>query len=90
MPYPFWCCVQLQFFFDFEFLFNQWKNISSGITVVQGMKDNLVPPANADFIERVASHRQPKIIRLTEQNHFLQVNENDLIERLILAEVKVL
>ena len=40
------------------------------VTVIQGLKDSLVYPANADFAEQALQHTHHRIIRLKDANHF--------------------
>ena len=72
---------------ELEVMSKQWDQITARMTVVQGLKDELVDPKNADFIEEKAKALHPKIIRLELENHFLQAYQNDLIERILLDEL---
>lgn len=72
---------------ELEVMSKEWDQISARITVVQGMKDELVDPKNADFIEEKTKALHPKIIRLELENHYLQAYQNDLIERILLDEL---
>ena len=73
---------------ELEILGKEFDKITARITVVQGLKDELVHPANADYIEKKALGHPTQIIRLPEQNHFLQANENELTERILLEEIE--
>jgi len=49
-----------------------WPRITQRVTVMQGEKDRLVPPENADFAQRMLTKAHPlKIIRIPEMNHFI-------------------
>ncbi len=75
---------------ELEILSSQWMDMTARLTVVQGLEDDLVPPGNADFIQEKARHLHPKIIRIPNRNHFLQVYENDLIEKLLVEELSAI
>lgn len=49
-----------------------WSNITQRVTVIQGDKDDLVPPENADFAERMLKRAASvHIVRIPEMNHFI-------------------
>ena len=49
-----------------------WPRVTQRVTVMQGGKDDLVPPANADFAQKMLTHaRSVNIVRIPEMNHFL-------------------
>ena len=75
---------------ELEILSKQWTDMTARLTVVQGLDDDLVPPGNADFIQEKARHLHPNIIRIPNRNHFLQVYENDLIEKILLEELSII
>ncbi len=45
------------------------------VGLVQGGKDHLVDPKNADFAEQYLPAQYSKVIRLVEQGHFMQVEQ---------------
>jgi pimeloyl-ACP methyl ester carboxylesterase len=55
------------------------------VTVIQGGKDGLVLPANADFAERMLKNKKPKIIRVTDAGHFILWKKPDIIRDAILG-----
>ncbi len=57
----------------------QWDHITASFTVIQGLKDDLVAPGNADFIERKLTRLKPEIIRVPDLNHFIPSKRPDLI-----------
>jgi len=57
-----------------------WSKITQRVTVIQGAKDDLVPPANADFAERMLINAKLSIIRLPDANHFLPWLQTDLVK----------
>ncbi len=48
-----------------------WSALLQPVTVIQGDRDKLVPPANADFAERVITRAPLRVIRLPGQGHFI-------------------
>lgn len=62
-----------------------WHTIKIPVTVVQGGKDGLVLPANADFAERMLKNKKPKIIRVTDAGHFILWEKPDIIRDAILG-----
>ena len=49
-----------------------WPRVTQRVTVMQGGKDDLVPPENADFAQKMLTHaKSVKIVRMPEMNHFL-------------------
>ena len=62
-----------------------WENLTVPTVVVQGMKDPLVSPANADFAETVLNADTGRVLKLPKTDHFLQMHSTDLIKRCLLA-----
>jgi len=63
-----------------------WSRITQGVTVIQGTADDLVPPGNADFAEKVLVNAKPlKIVRLPQMNHFIPWSKYELVKTEILA-----
>ena len=49
-----------------------WPRVTQRVTVMQGGKDNLVPPENADFAQKMLTHATSvNIVLIPEMNHFL-------------------
>lgn len=49
-----------------------WPRVTQRVTVMQGGKDNLVPPENADFAQKMLTHATSvNIVRIPEMDHFL-------------------
>lgn len=61
-----------------------WSNVQSPVIVVQGQKDELVSPANADFAQRMLKDRAT-VVRVADQGHFILWNRPRLIRNQILA-----
>ena len=62
-----------------------WHTMKIPVTVVQGGKDGLVLPANADFAERMLKNKKPNIIRVTDAGHFILWKKPDIIREAILS-----
>ena len=60
-----------------------WATLDLPITVIQGQKDKLVSPENADFAEKMVP-RGLRVVRLEEAGHFVLWNQPDLIKSEIL------
>lgn len=72
-----------------------WKEITVPVVVIQGKKDVLVDPRNADFAKRMIINAPVEIIYRDDMNHFVPwsnpelINEGILlVEKLISAEKK--
>ena len=61
-----------------------WPAVRSPAIVVQGERDKLVAPANADFAQRMLQDRVD-VIRIADQGHFILWNRPRLIRDQILA-----
>lgn len=61
--------------------------ITQPVLLVQGGKDGLVPPANADYAEKHLTAAHLDVTRLPEQNHFLPWLEYELVKQQILKLV---
>lgn len=70
---------------EMEELLPHWQNIELPTVVVQGMKDPLVNPKNAEFAEQVLNPENSHVLKIEKQDHFLHINGVDLIERCLLA-----
>lgn len=63
----------------------RWHTLRQPIIVVQGDKDRLVDPKNADYAEAVLPAAHSAVVRLRDQGHLLQLERTDLIARCVLA-----
>jgi pimeloyl-ACP methyl ester carboxylesterase len=61
-----------------------WSRIQVSVIVVQGQKDKLVSPANADYAERMLSG-EATMVRVADQDHFILWKRPRLIRNQILA-----
>lgn len=65
-----------------------WPKIHQRVTVIQGLADNLVPPENADFAQRMMTNARPlEIIRIPGMNHFLPWKQYPLVKAKILEHL---
>jgi pimeloyl-ACP methyl ester carboxylesterase len=62
-----------------------WARISVPVTVLQGDKDGLVPPGNADFARRMLTHTPTTIQMLPGMNHFIPWNRHEQVRSAILT-----
>jgi pimeloyl-ACP methyl ester carboxylesterase len=59
-------------------------NLDTPTIVIQGMEDQLVPPGNADYVERMMSGADRlEIWRIEGLNHFVPWRRPDLINKAI-------
>jgi len=66
-----------------------WETMSSPVALIQGEKDTLVMPANADFAERMVQSPL-KVVRIPEAGHFILWEQPDIIVQEILAMLHLL
>jgi pimeloyl-ACP methyl ester carboxylesterase len=62
----------------------RWETLNIPVTVIQGRKDRLVPPANADFAEQMLKHTKSKIVRVADAGHFILWKQPEIIRDAIL------
>lgn len=67
-----------------ESMHGGWKALDIPVTVIQGGKDKLVFPENADFAEQALINADLKIMRLPHAGHFLPWEERPIIKRELL------
>ncbi len=57
-----------------------WKNIAAKVVLIQGQKDDLVPPGNLDYlIKNLNQKNVVKIFKIQEMNHFVPWKHPELI-----------
>jgi len=56
---------------ELEQLEPRWSQLRAPVFVLQGLDDALVPPANADFVERVATNAALVVERIPDQGHLI-------------------
>ena len=62
-----------------------WAGLKMPITVMQGLKDDLVDPRTADYADRVLPKPNGIVLRLPNEDHFVLWREPDLVTDAILA-----
>lgn len=74
---------------DLEKMLPLWKTIRQPCIVIQGGKDVLVHPANADFAKKMLVNAQSlQLVIEPEMNHFVPWSNPDLIQTAILKMVR--
>ena len=58
---------------------SHWSEIYQPVVVIQGNKDKLVHPRNADFLAEKLVNAPIKIIRKPKQGHFVLFENKDMI-----------
>lgn len=56
-----------------------WSSITCPVIVIQGEKDDLVPPGNADFAARMLVNASLTLVRRENVNHFIPWSHPELI-----------
>ena len=69
---------------ELEAMAPRWAEIRVPVAVIQGGKDALVPPGNADFLERALTHAPKTMVRPAEAGHFLLWEQPALVRGEIL------
>ncbi len=73
---------------ELEKMLPLWKNICQPIIVIQGGKDMLVDPKNADFAEKMLVNAiSLKVVRIDTMNHFVPWSHPQLIKKAILESL---
>jgi len=65
-----------------------WENIAIPTTIIQGDKDWIVPPANADFAEKMIAKEYLNLIRIDSASHFVPWTQFDLVKKMILEQLE--
>ena len=73
---------------ELEKMLPLWKNIRQPVIVIQGGKDMLVSPKNADFAEKMLVNTQSlKVVRVDTMNHFVPWSHPQLIKKAIIESL---
>lgn len=65
-----------------------WPKVTQRVTFIQGEEDNLVPPENADFAQKMLTHAAAlTIIRIPQMNHFLPWTKYEIVKAEILKHL---
>lgn len=73
---------------DLENLLPRWKDIQVPVIVIQGGKDSLVHPGNADFAKQVLINAPVEIVFIEGMDHFVPWSNPELIREAILKMVQ--
>lgn len=65
----------------------RWGEISAPVTIIQGGKDTLVSPGNADFARRVLTNAPLDVIFVDDMNHFVPWTHSELIRDAVLRHL---
>ncbi len=73
---------------ELEKMLPLWKNIRQSVIVIQGGKDMLVSPKNADFAEKMlVNAKSLKVVRVDTMNHFVPWSHPQLIKKAIIESL---
>jgi pimeloyl-ACP methyl ester carboxylesterase len=61
-----------------------WRKIKASTIVIQGKKDVLVDPANADFAKKMIINAPVELVMIDDMNHFVPWSNPELIRSAIL------
>lgn len=56
-----------------------WKNIKVPVTIIQGDKDGLVPPGNADYAKEKLSNAEVRMLKFPDKDHFIPFSEPEIV-----------
>ena len=69
---------------ELELMLPLWKNIKCPVIILQGAKDKLVPPGNADFAKRMLTNAPVTVLLREDVNHFIPWTHPEMIQQAIL------
>lgn len=69
---------------ELENMIPLWKEIKCPVVVIQGGKDSLVPPGNADFAKKMITNAPVELVIEEDMNHFVPWTNPELIRQAIL------
>ena len=64
---------------ELERMLPLWKDVKCPVIVIQGMKDELVPSANADFAKKMLVNTSAELVLIDDMNHFVPWSNPELI-----------
>ncbi len=73
---------------ELEMMLPLWSKIKARTIVIQGKKDTLVPPANADFAKKMMTGTDVKVIMVDGMDHFVPWNHPYLIRDAVLEMLR--
>jgi pimeloyl-ACP methyl ester carboxylesterase len=66
-----------------------WTKVTQRVSIIQGEKDNLVPPENADFAQSMLAHAASvNVIRIPGMNHFIPWTRYEVVKAEILKHLE--
>jgi pimeloyl-ACP methyl ester carboxylesterase len=68
-----------------EAILPDWPRITAGITILHGLRDNLVYPTNVEFARRHLTNAKFKQFLLPESRHDIVINKRDYIASILLT-----
>lgn len=71
-----------------EEMIPDWKNIRVPVIVIQGLKDSLVPAANADFARKMLVNASVEFVLVDGMDHFVPWSNPELIRDAVVKMVK--
>jgi pimeloyl-ACP methyl ester carboxylesterase len=69
---------------ELEDMLPLWKSITCPVIVIQGKKDVLVSPANADFAKKMIVNAPVELVLVDDMNHFVPWSNPELIHDAII------
>jgi pimeloyl-ACP methyl ester carboxylesterase len=64
-----------------------WEKIKASTIIIQGKKDVLVDPANAQFAKKMIVNAPVELMMIDEMNHFVPWSNPELIREAILKVI---
>jgi pimeloyl-ACP methyl ester carboxylesterase len=71
-----------------ENMLPRWKEIKCPVIFIQGKKDNLVDPGNADFAKKMMINTSVEIVTKDDMNHFIPWSNPELIKQAVLQLIE--
>lgn len=73
---------------ELERMLPLWKEVLCPVIVIQGKKDQLVPPENADFAKKMLVNTSVELVLIDDMNHFVPWSNPELIRDAILKLIQ--
>ena len=64
-----------------------WSLVKARVIVIQGGKDSLVDPGNADFAAKMMKNTKVILVKVEDMNHFVPWTNPKLIREAILDQL---
>lgn len=72
---------------ELERMMPSWKKITCPVIVIQGTKDSLVDPGNADFAKKMLVNAPVEFVIVENMDHFVPWSNPELIEQAVLRMI---